>query len=410
MQTAMSGTAKKVAAGSVVTPKGFAAAGVHTKVKRKRKDLGILWCQAPAAAAAVYTANRIQAAPLTLTKEHLAKSGGYLQAIIVNSGNANACTGQQGEEDARAMSAAAADQFGIKQELIAIASTGIIGVQMPMEKILPGLIGLTPVQSDAGASAFHEAILTTDTCEKAVCYETVIGGKKVLVAGAAKGSGMIAPNMATMLGFITTDACIHPADLHSALSEAVDSTFNCITVDGDTSTNDMVIAMASGLAGNTYLNREHSDWTVFVDALRIVCEELAIMIARDGEGATKLIEANVAGALSGKEAKLVAKSIVGSSLVKTMVHGADPNWGRVMMGIGKSGAELDPGNIDISIGPYPLLQASEPVKEESNRLEEYLAGDKIEILVDLHIGEGKGKAWGCDLSYDYVRINASYRT
>lgn len=399
----------KVDEGTINTPLGFSAAGLHTKVKRKRNDLGLIYCDVPAAAAAVYTLNQIIAAPLKVTKESLDQEG-KLQAVIVNSGNANACTGNQGLFDAHSMKNAVASLLSIKNHYVAVASTGVIGEKMPMEKIIPGIELLVPQKNKQSANDFNEAILTTDTCMKTTCYETVIDGVKITMAGAAKGSGMIAPNMATMLGFITTDANIPYHHLQAALGEVTNKTFNRITVDGDTSTNDMVVAMASGLAENTALTPDHDEWDHFVDLLEKVCEDLAIMIARDGEGATKLIEVNVNGAISDEEAGMVAKTVVGSDLVKTMVYGADPNWGRVMMAIGKSGMTLNPEKIDIAIGPYSLLEKSQPVNYIEEILSDYLKNETVVININLNIGSGYGKAWGCDLTYDYVRINASYRT
>lgn len=399
----------KIDNGSIVSPLGFSAAGLHTKVKRKRKDLGLIYCDVPAESAAVYTLNQIQAAPLKVTKESIAQEG-KIQAVVINSGNANACTGKEGLLDAYTMRDKVAEQFSINNHYVAVASTGVIGEKMPMDKILPGIEQLDIQKSFEAAKHFNEAILTTDTCEKSTCYETYIDGKKITMAGSAKGSGMIAPNMATMLSFITTDAKVSHTDLHYALKEVTNQTFNRITVDGDTSTNDMVLVMASGLADNNHLSPNHESWNVFLQLLKQVCEDLAIMIARDGEGATKLIEVNVEGALNDEEAGKIAKTVVGSDLVKTMVYGSDPNWGRVMMAIGKSGMTLDPETIDITIGSYPLLINSQPTDYVEDTLSEYLSNKEVEITINLNIGSGSGKAWGCDLTYDYVRINASYRT
>ncbi|MBS4194120.1 bifunctional glutamate N-acetyltransferase/amino-acid acetyltransferase ArgJ [Lederbergia citri] len=399
----------KVEEGTIITPLGFSAAGIHTKVKRKRNDMGLIYCEVPAEAAAVYTLNQIKAAPLKVTKENLDQEG-KLQAIIVNSGNANACTGNQGLFDAHSMKNAVANLLSINPHHVAVASTGVIGEKMPMEKIIPGIAHLVPQKNQQAALDFNEAILTTDTCMKTTCYETVIDGVKITMAGSAKGSGMIAPNMATMLGFITTDANISHDHLQSALSAVTNKTFNRITVDGDTSTNDMVVVMASGFAENTPLEPSNEEWDQFVQLLEKVCEDLAIMIARDGEGATKLIEVNVYGAISDDEAGKIAKTVVGSDLVKTMVYGSDPNWGRVMMAIGKSGMTLDPENINISIGPYSLLENSQPTNYVEETLSDYLKNETVVININLNIGSGHGKAWGCDLTYDYVRINASYRT
>lgn len=399
----------KVTEGSIISPQGYSAAGLHTKVKFKRNDLGILYSEVPAEAAAVYTLNQIIAAPLLVTKESLAIEG-KIQAVIINSGNANACMGKQGYLDAEAMKQSVSNRFSIQKHYVAVASTGVIGEKMPMDKIIPGIEKLAPTKTNQAADDFNESILTTDTCRKSTCYETYIDGKKITMGGSAKGSGMIAPNMATMLGFITTDAAISHQHLQTALREVTNETFNRITVDGDTSTNDMVLVMANGLAGNESLSPSHDEWETFIQLLKQVCEELAIMIAKDGEGATKLIEVNVKGAISDDEAGKCAKTVVGSDLVKTMVYGSDPNWGRLMMAIGRSEITLNPQAIDISIGPYALLTNSEPTNYNENLLSQYLNNEKVEITIHLNIGNGTGKAWGCDLTYDYVRINASYRT
>ncbi|MBS4207405.1 bifunctional glutamate N-acetyltransferase/amino-acid acetyltransferase ArgJ [Bacillus sp. FJAT-50079] len=409
MQTKQSQQLKKINEGSIVSPLGFTAAGIHTKVKRKRKDLGMILCEVPAESAAVYTLNQITAAPLQVTKDSIAAEG-KIQAVIINSGNANACMGKQGTLDAISMRNKVAETFQLQAHHVAVASTGVIGEPMPMDKIIPGIESLSLDNGENAALDFQEAILTTDTCPKSTCYQIEIEGKTITMAGAAKGSGMIAPNMATMLGFITTDANIAHPVLQQALRDVTDQTFNRITVDGDTSTNDMVLVMASGLAENAELTPEHPEWSSFKAMLKQVCEDLAIMIARDGEGATKLIEVHVEGADNDVDAGIVAKSVVGSNLVKTMVYGSDPNWGRVMMAIGKSGAKLNPETIDITLGTNQLLVQSQPAPYEEEQLVDYLKNEKVIIAIDLHLGNGTGKAWGCDLTYDYVRINASYRT
>src|SRR5690625_288434 len=300
----------KVDEGNISTTAGFTVAVLHSDVKRKSNDLGIIYCETQEDVAADFTTNVIQAANLKVTKEGLAKTG-KLQALIVNSGNANACTGEQGEDDARAMRDETAKQFNVLPEHVAVSSTGIIGLAMPMDKIIPHIKQLKPEATTVSAHAFNEAMLTTDTVNKSTCYEAVIANKKVLMAGAAKGSGMIEPNMATMLSFITTDINIESAVLQKALTEITNQTFNCITVDGDTSTNDTALIMASGLANNDSLTPAHEDWPIFLSLLRHTCEDLAKLIARDGEGATKLIEVEVNGALDNEEAIQVAKSVVG---------------------------------------------------------------------------------------------------
>jgi len=279
-----------------------------------------------------------------------------------------------------------------------------------MDKITAHIDDLQVGNTKAHADDFGESIITTDTFSKSTCLETTIDGQKVVMGGAAKGSGMIEPNMGTMLAFITTDAKIAASDLDDLLKEVVNKTFNCITVDGDTSTNDMVLVMANGMADNTPLTPEHKDWGKFTELLTKTCESLAKQIAHDGEGATKLIEVEVQGAVSDEDAKKVAKSIVGSSLVKTAMYGADANWGRIIAAVGYSGAEVNPNTIDTSIGPIQLLQNSQPTIFSEAEASKYLDNDFIKIDVNLNIGDGTGKAWGCDLTYDYVRINASYRS
>ncbi|HLS23643.1 MAG TPA: bifunctional ornithine acetyltransferase/N-acetylglutamate synthase [Pseudogracilibacillus sp.] len=395
--------------GSIVTPKGFKTAGLHSGVKRKRKDLGVIYAERPANAAAVYTLNKVVAAPITVTKKTLTEEK-KVQAVIVNSGNANACTGTKGLKDAQTMQQVTAEVFQTKPEYVAVASTGVIGEPLPMEKITSHIEKLEIGTTQTHAEAFSEAILTTDTFPKSICYETEIEGKRVSVAGCAKGSGMIEPNMGTMLAFITTDAVIESDVLEQLLRAVVNRTFNNVTVDGDTSTNDMVLVLASEAAGHGTLTQEHPDWGQFVLALEKTCEYLAKQIARDGEGATKLIEVEVTGATSEETARQVAKAIVGSSLVKTAVYGADANWGRIIAAVGYSGVEINPDTIDLTLGSIPLLKGSAPVTYSEEEATAYLKGDVININVDLHLGEGKAKAWGCDLTYDYVRINASYRT
>ncbi|MFV8827349.1 bifunctional ornithine acetyltransferase/N-acetylglutamate synthase [Alkalihalobacterium sp. APHAB7] len=402
-------TVTSVEGGTIITPKGFSASGVYTAVKKRRLDLGAIICEVPASSAGVYTLNKVQAAPLKVTKESIATEG-KLRAIIVNSGNANACTGKKGLEDAYEMRQLGAEKFTLPVHQVAVTSTGVIGEFLQMDKIRKGITELEPEASFEGANRFNEAILTTDTVKKHACYKTVVDGKEITIGGVAKGSGMIHPNMATMLGFVTTDANIEPEDLQKALSYVTDKTFNRITVDGDTSTNDMVVVMASGLANNDPLTEEHPNWSDFLTALEMTCEGLSKKIARDGEGATKLIEVQVKGAVNNEEAGKVAKQIVGSDLVKSAIYGTDANWGRIICAIGYSGADIDPETIDIALGPIETLKMSQPVSFSEEEAKTYLNNENIVIKVDLHVGDGFGKAWGCDLTYDYVRINAGYRT
>lgn len=399
----------KIEDGNILTVRGFKAAGVHAGLRYSKKDLGVIFSEVPASCAAVYTQSLVQAAPLIVTKDSIQKEE-TIQAVVVNSACANACTGAQGLKDAYEMRAICADKFSLPEHYVAVASTGVIGEYMQMEKIKTGIWQLEPDSTTSSAEDFQTAILTTDTVMKHVAYEAVIDGTRVTMGGAAKGSGMIHPNMATMLGFITTDVKIESKYLQKALSEVTDVTFNQITVDGDTSTNDMVIVLANGLAGNQSLTPEHEDWDVFVELLKNVSTDLAKMIAKDGEGATKLIEVNVTGASSKKDAQIIAKTIVGSNLVKSAVYGADANWGRIIGAMGRSGAEFNPHQVDIYFGDINVLKNSEPVTFSEEEAAEYLKGHTVVINVQLFEGNESGTAWGCDLTYDYVKINASYRT
>lgn len=400
---------QEINGGSILSPKGFKSDGVHAKLRYSKKDIGVIISDVPANCAAVYTTSHFQAAPLKVTQESIA-AGKKLQAVIVNSACANACTGEQGLKDAYQMRKWTAEKFGLKENLVAVASTGVIGEYLPMDKIEKGIESLQPVNDCSHAEAFQTAILTTDIVMKNCCYSAVIDGKTVTIGGAAKGSGMIHPNMATMLGFLTTDANIESEHLQAALSQITETTFNQITVDGDTSTNDMVLVMANGMSQTAPLTPEHSDWDTFVQLLAKSCESLAKQIAKDGEGATKLIEVEVKGAVSDLDARMAAKQIVGSNLVKTAIYGEDANWGRIIGAIGQSKAHVNPNNVDISIGSISMLKNSEPQPFSEEEASQYLKNKNIHIHVDLHQGNGIGKAWGCDLSYDYVKINASYRS
>lgn len=399
----------ELSSGSIITPKGFAAAGVHAGLRYSKKDLGIILSETPANCAAVYTTSHFQAAPLKVTQESIA-SEGLIQAVIVNSACANACTGEQGLKDAYQMRKSAADKFNLVEKHVAVASTGVIGEYMQMDKIEAGIQTLEPGCETVHSEDFQTAILTTDLVMKKCCYTAVIDGKTVTMGGSAKGSGMIHPNMATMLAFITTDANINSSHLQTALKQVTDRTFNQITVDGDTSTNDMVLVMANGKSDTDKLSPDHPDWEVFLQMLAKTSENLAKQIAKDGEGATKLIEVKVTGTETDEDARKVAKQIVGSNLVKTAIYGADANWGRIIGAIGQSQANINPFSVDIAIGPIIMLKDSEPQAFSEEEAKQYLTNPTVQISVDLHHGEGKGKAWGCDLSYDYVKINASYRT
>lgn len=395
----------KIVEGTIASPIGFYADGKHCGLKKKRNDIGMIYSEVPAQAAAVFTTNKVEAAPVTLTKE--AVKDGVLQAIVVNSGNANACTGKQGLEDAIEMQQITARKYSIKTTDVAVASTGIIGKPMNMELIEKGIDLL---ERTGDSFAFHEAILTTDTGTKELTIQAEIAGKIVTMSGVCKGSGMIHPNMATMLAFITTDVAIPHHLLQELLKEKTDKTFNQITIDGDTSTNDMVIVMANGAAGNPMIEKGTETYQLFSEMLHLMMETLAKLIAKDGEGATKLIEVNVLNAQNALDARMIAKKVVGSSLVKTAIFGKDPNWGRIICAVGYSGAAINPDSIDIYIGNIPVLLESQPQLFDLGTMEKILAENEIKIIIDLKQGPASGTAWGCDLSYKYVEINALYHT
>ncbi|MFB6465314.1 bifunctional ornithine acetyltransferase/N-acetylglutamate synthase [Cytobacillus sp. Hz8] len=395
--------------GSIVTPRGFSAAGTNAGLRYSKNDVGMIASSVPASSAAVYTLNVFQAAPIKVTQDSLSTNG-LLQGVVVNSACANACTGEKGLKDAYEMRNKAAEKLGVEEDLFAVASTGVIGEFLPLDKVINGIEALKLNSQIENAEDFQNAILTTDTGIKGCCYQAEIDGVTVYMGGAAKGSGMIHPNMATMLGFVTTDVKIEPEYLQSALKQVTNFTFNQITVDGDTSTNDMVIVMANGEAHNQSLTPDHPDWSVFLELLTLTCESLAKQIAKDGEGATKLVEVLVDGAKDNEDARMVAKQIVGSNLVKTAIFGSDANWGRIICAVGQSQATVNPDTVNIAIGSHVMLKNSEPQNFNEEEVRAYLDGDFIQIFVDLQNGIGSSKAWGCDLSYDYVKINASYRT
>ena len=394
--------------GGVAAPRGFLAAGVHTGVKRRRLDLALIVSETPAAAAATYTTNRVKAAPLQLTREHVSR--GWIRAIVCNSGNANACNGPKGLEDARKMAQETAEALGILPEEVVVASTGVIGQPMPMDKILPGIREAARALSRDGGSAAAEAITTTDTVPKEIAVSLDIDGVCVTVGGVAKASGMIHPNMPTMLAFLTTDAAVEPADLQGLVSALVDDTFNMITVDGDTSTNDMVVCLANGQSLGPTLRPGTAGWEQFKEALRWVMTYLAKAIARDGEGATKLVEIRVQGAPTRADARRIARSIAGSNLVKTAIYGEDANWGRIFCAVGYSGVEFDPDKVDIYIGELQVAAGGQALPFDEAKASEILRESDVQITVDLHQGSGEATAWTCDLTYDYIKINASYRT
>ena len=400
---------KRLKEGTVTSAKGFLADGIHVGLRYNKKDIGMIYSEVPAVAAAVYTLNKFIAAPNLVTKESI-NAEGTLQLVVANSACANACTGRRGMEDAVMMRRLAAGKYDLPENYVAVASTGVIGEFMNMEKIAKGIRELEPTASQEGGKSFEKAIMTTDLVEKYAGYEAEIDGVKVTIGGCSKGSGMIHPNMATMLGFITTDANVDRDALQRAFSKITDISFNQITVDGETSTNDMVIVMANGMAGNNLLNEEHPQWDIFYTILRKTSEDLAKAIARDGEGATKLIEVKVKGAANHEDAKAISKKIVGSSLVKTAVYGNDANWGRIVSAAGHSTAQINPSTVDVILGDQYMLKNSEVQPIDEVAAKEYLQGDEVYIEVNFHLGKGEATAWGCDLTYKYIEINASYRS
>ena len=396
----------KIIDGTIASPLGFSADGLHAGFKKKKLDFGWIVSEVPASVAGVYTTNKVIAAPLLVTKASIQKSQ-KLQAIVVNSGVANSCTGQQGLDAAYEMQRLTAQKLKIEPDLVGLASTGVIGEQLPMDALKNGL---SQILVSGKAEDFAEAILTTDTCTKTCVVTEEFGSELVTMAGVAKGSGMIHPNMATMLAFITCDANISSVTLQKVLSQHVETTFNQITVDGDTSTNDMVLVMANGCQQNEEILPDTEEFEKFSKMLRYLMADLAKKIAKDGEGATKLIEVNVRHAKDEHSGRMIAKSVVGSSLVKTAIFGQDPNWGRILAAIGYAGADVSVDNIDIWIEGIPVMQASSPVAFDPEETSDAMAGELLTLTIDLHDGDAEAQAWGCDLSYDYVKINALYRT
>ncbi|WP_152654940.1 bifunctional ornithine acetyltransferase/N-acetylglutamate synthase [Oceanobacillus sp. CFH 90083] len=387
-------------------PKGFTAGGIHAGLRKSKLDFGWLYSEVPANAAGVYTQNTFQAAPLTVTQEAL-KDSNQLQAVVVNSANANSYTGEQGYQDALQMQQLTAEKIGIDSSLVAVASTGVIGEMLPMPVIKEAI---ARIGESKAAADFEHAILTTDTKTKHIAVEVEIDGKPITIAGAAKGSGMIHPNMATMLSFITTDAKVEEESLKQGLKQTTDQTFNRITVDGDCSTNDMVLVLANGIQQNEALQPQHPEWHRFMEAWQFVSRELAKMIARDGEGATKLIEVSIEGARSEREAAQMAKAVVGSSLVKTAIYGEDANWGRVISALGAGGVIFDKEGLSLAIGSEQIIKEGQLLPFHEPNCVEELVKDMVHLFIGLKDGTEKAIAWGCDLTYDYVQINASYRT
>ena len=403
----------KKAEGGICAAKGYKANGVHCGIRKNRikNDLSLIVSETVASCASVYTTNKVFGAPITVTRNNL--KDGKAKAIICNSGIANTCcTG--GVEVAERICKAAADALGCSENDIVIASTGVIGQPLDPEPIEKGLPELVAGLNENGSDDAAMGIMTTDTVKKEIAFEFELGGKTCRIGGIAKGSGMIHPNMATMLVFITSDVAISPAMLQKALSSDIKNTFNMISIDGDTSTNDMVTVMCNGAAGNEMITEEGEDFAVFMKALNTVNINLCRMIAADGEGATKLLECKVTGAKTEEDAKKTAKSVICSSLLKAAMFGADANWGRVLCAIGYSGADVDVKKIDVSFeskaGKIDVCKNGEGIEFSEELAKTVLSEDEIDILVDLNDGDFASVAWGCDLTYDYVKINGDYRT
>lgn len=398
--------------GGICAAKGFTAGGIHCGIRKNKskRDLALIFSETKASAAAVYTTNLVKGAPLAVTKMHL--MNGIAQAVICNSGNANTCNAN-GIEIAQQMSAITAEALGIDDDDVIVASTGVIGQPLDITPIKNSIGELKESLGNNSAEA-AEGIMTTDTVQKEIAVSFEIGGVICKIGGIAKGSGMIHPNMATMLVFITTDTAISPEMLQKALSSDIQNTFNMVSVDGDTSTNDMVSVLANGMAGNKEITAEGEDFDTFMKALNTVTVHLCRMIAGDGEGATKLLECRVTGASDEKTAKTVAKSVICSSLTKAAMFGADANWGRVLCAIGYSGAEVDVTKVDVSFtsakGTIPVCKDGSGIDFSEEKAKEILLEKEIIINVGLNSGEFTSTAWGCDLTYEYVKINGDYRT
>ena len=396
--------------GGITGPKGFRAAGIHCGVKRSKKDLALLLSDAPAACGAVFTQNMVPAAPVLVDREQLEQSP-FVRALVVNSGNANACTGDRGMDDARKMVRATAQQLRLHESEVLVSSTGVIGQFLPIEKITAGITSAAGQLQKTAHTAAAEAIMTTDTFVKELAVTVTVDGIPVTLGGMAKGSGMIAPNMATMLAFVTTDAAIAPPLLQETVKRVADRSFNRITVDGDTSTNDMLAVLANGLAGNRVLvSPKDAGYKDFAEALEHLCVRLSKMIVLDGEGATKFVEVQVNGARSEEDAVKAARAIASSSLVKTAINGEDANWGRILAAVGNAGIDFRPADVEISFGDLPILERNYRIDFSEEKAKEILSKKEILLRVQLNGGPGSASFWTCDLSREYVAINANYRT
>lgn len=408
MSTVTSAGTIRTIEGGVTSPNGFKAAGVHCGVKASRKDLALLVSDRLATAAAVFTTNAIKAAPVIVSQEKI--QSGSAQAVIVNSGNANACTGSPGIADAREMAALAAAELGVSDEFVLVASTGLIGVPLPMAAIRGGVPSAVRALDSRGGNDAAEAILTTDAYAKTAAAQVELAGALVTIGGMAKGAGMIHPNMATMLCFLTTDAAVPPHTLRRALHSAADRSFNAISVDGDTSTNDTIICLANGLAGNAPLLEDDQEYERFQTALTAVATALAYMVVRDGEGASKVARLVIRGARTAADAKRAATAVMTSPLVKTALYGGEPNWGRILAAVGRSGAEVDAGAVEVWIGGYQAVRHGTAASADLSAAATAMREPEVEIAVDLHLGDGAFTGWFSDLTEGYVKVNAGYMT
>ena len=400
--------------GGVTAPNGFLASGIHCGLKKSnlKKDLALIYSEVPAAAAGMYTKNKVKGAPIYITKEHLTNK--KAQAIIINSGNANTCNGDDGLHKAKKMTSLQAKELKLKTDDILVASTGVIGVPLNIDAIKNGIPLLTEKLSKEGFDDASSAIMTTDTFKKQLALEFYIGEKKVTIGSMAKGSGMIEPNMGTMLSFITTDLSISPELLDEALKSSVTVTYNRVSVDGDTSTNDMILILANGLAENPTITEKDENYDIFLKALTTLNTIMAKNIAKDGEGATKLLECQIIGASTEEDAVVLGKSVINSSLVKTAMFGSDANWGRILCALGYTKIDFDPEKVDVSFespaGSIKVCEAGSSLPFDEDNAKKILSENEIIIKVNLFLGDYSAYVWGCDLSYEYVKINGDYRS
>lgn len=405
----------KIIEGGVTAAAGFQAVGIHAGIKKDKKDMAMICSEVPCRAAGTFTTNVVKAAPVKWDQEVVYRHP-CAQAVVINSGVANACTGEEGYGYCRETAQKAAELLGITEYEVLVASTGVIGQQIPIEIIKKGVETMFPLVSgtkEAGSMA-AEAIMTTDTVRKEVAVETEIGGKKIKIGGMCKGAGMIHPNMCTMLSFVTTDAAISKELLQKALSADVQDTYNMISVDGDTSTNDTCLLLANGLAGNQEITEENEDYKVFCEALNYVNTELAKKMAGDGEGATALFEVKIIGAESKEQAVTLSKSVITSNLTKAAIFGHDANWGRILCAMGYSGAQFDPEKVDLyfesAAGKLKIIENGVATGYSEEEATKILSEKAVTAIADIKMGDASATAWGCDLTYDYVKINADYRS